>query len=95
MSHCYAFTVCVMSQWFISKYRTYISAKWYGFDDPQSGLEKYVWRAGTVLGGDNIVPATQLHLTQTAALINSSNFLLALPVNQKIYITVRAYNKAG
>jgi hypothetical protein len=79
----------------MSKYRTYISAKWYGFDDPQSGLEKYVWRAGTVQGGDDIVPAIQLHLTQTAALISSSNFLLSLPVNQKIYITVRAYNKAG
>ncbi|CAG2222618.1 unnamed protein product [Mytilus edulis] len=71
---------------------TYISAKWYGFDDPQSGLEKYVWMAGTTKGGTDIIPATVLHLTETAAIYNTS---LGLPLNQRIFVTVRAYNKVG
>ncbi|XP_071123054.1 uncharacterized protein [Mytilus edulis] len=71
---------------------TYISAKWYGFDDPQSGLEKYAWRAGTTKGGTDIIPATVLHLTETAAIYNTS---LGLPLNQRIFVTVRAYNKVG
>lgn len=73
-------------------YRTYISAKWYGFDDPQSGLQKYEWRAGTSIGGDDIVSPTELHLTEVLALNDLS---LTLPVNQKIYLTIRAYNRAG
>ncbi|XP_071123173.1 uncharacterized protein [Mytilus edulis] len=72
--------------------RTYISAKWYGFDDPQSGLQKYEWRAGTSIGGDDIVSPTELHLTEVLALNDLS---LTLPVNQKIYLTIRAYNRAG
>ena len=76
-------------------FRTYISAKWEAFDDPQSGLEKYSWRVGTTPGGDNIVSAIDLHLTEIAVLSNSSNYHLDLPVKQKIFITVRAYNKAG
>ncbi|XP_076113973.1 uncharacterized protein LOC143082259 [Mytilus galloprovincialis] len=71
---------------------TYISAKWYGFDDPQSGLEKYVWMAGTTKGGTDIIPETELHLTETAAFYNTS---LGLPLNQRIFVTVRAYNKVG
>ncbi|CAG2233138.1 unnamed protein product [Mytilus edulis] len=73
----------------------YISAKWYGFDDPQSGLKKYVWRAGTKPGYDDIVPPIQLHLTETAALLNSTNFNLDLPLNKRVYVTIRTYNKAG
>ena len=75
--------------------RTYIAAKWYGFHDPQCGLERYVWRAGTVPGGDDIVSPIELHLTDIAFLSNSTNYQLVLPVNKKIYISVRAYNKVG
>ncbi|CAC5386461.1 unnamed protein product [Mytilus coruscus] len=73
----------------------YISAKWYGFDDPQSGLQKYVWRAGTKPGYDDIVPPIELHLTETAALLNSTSYYLDLPLSKRIYVTVRAYNKLG
>ncbi|CAC5386466.1 unnamed protein product [Mytilus coruscus] len=73
----------------------YISAKWYGFDDPQSGLQKYVWRAGTKPGYDDIVPPIELHLTVSAALLNSTSYNLDLPLNKRIYVTVRAYNKLG
>ena len=73
-------------------FRSYISAKWYGFQDPQSGLEKFVWRAGTTKGGDNVMAATELHITEVAAVPNLSPLL---PVGTTIYITVRAYNRAG
>jgi hypothetical protein len=36
--------------------------------------------------------STELHLTELAALFDPG---MALPVNKKIYVTVRAYNKAG
>ena len=51
-----------------------------------------MWRAGTTKGGNDIVPETELHLTETTAVYDVS---LGLPVNQRIYVTVRAYNKAG
>jgi hypothetical protein len=72
--------------------RTFISAKWYGFEDPQSGLDRFVWRAGTTKGGNDIISETELHLTETVSL---SNTTLGLPVNKRIYVTIRAYNKAG
>ncbi|XP_063415906.1 uncharacterized protein LOC134697555 [Mytilus trossulus] len=75
--------------------KNFISAKWYGFDDAQSGLEKYEWRVGTKPGYDDIVPTIELHLTETAALLDSSSYNLSLPINTRMYITVRAYNKAG
>ncbi|CAG2234222.1 unnamed protein product [Mytilus edulis] len=75
--------------------KNYISAKWYGFDDAQSGLEKYEWRVGTKPGYSDIVPTIELHLTETAALLDSSSYNLSLPINTRMYITVRAYNKAG
>ncbi|XP_076085327.1 uncharacterized protein LOC143056126 [Mytilus galloprovincialis] len=73
----------------------YLSAKWYGFDDPQSGLQKYVWRAGLKPGYGDIVSPIELHLTETATLLNSTSYNLDLPVNKRIFVTVRAYNKAG
>ncbi|CAC5414424.1 unnamed protein product [Mytilus coruscus] len=72
--------------------RSYISAKWYGFQDPQSGIEKYVWRAGTTNDGDDVMAPVELHITQVAAVPNLSPLL---PVGKTIYITVRAYNRAG
>ncbi|XP_063399976.1 uncharacterized protein LOC134684607 [Mytilus trossulus] len=72
--------------------RSYISAKWYGFQDPQSGIEKYVWRAGTTKGGDDVMAPVELHITQVAAVPNLSPLL---PVEKTIYITVRVYNRAG
>ena len=73
-------------------FRTYISAKWFGFQDSQSGLEKYVWRAGITKGGDSVMKATELHITQVAVVPDLSP---VLPVGTSIYITVRAYNRAG
>jgi hypothetical protein len=72
--------------------RTFIGAKWYGFVDPQSGLDRYVWWAGNTVGGSEVLPPQEVHLTEVASAVNLS---AQLPVGQRIYVTVRAYNKAG
>ncbi|XP_076113981.1 uncharacterized protein LOC143082265 [Mytilus galloprovincialis] len=72
--------------------RRYLSARWYGFTDPQSGIEKFSWRAGTKPGQDDIVKST--HLPQTDLLVEP-DLPQKLPLGQRIYITIKAYNKAG
>ncbi|XP_060580924.1 uncharacterized protein LOC132737608 [Ruditapes philippinarum] len=77
--------------------RNYIGCKWYGFTDPQSGISHYVWRVGTVKGGDNILTATEVHKHELAFIFNlHSEYSIYLPSNgTRIYCTVRAYNLAG
>ncbi|XP_021356985.1 uncharacterized protein LOC110452658 [Mizuhopecten yessoensis] len=70
---------------------TYIGAKWYGFSDPQSELDHYEWWAGTDTGSDNVMAKQILHLSEVA----TNPTVPSLPIDQTIYITVRAYNKAG
>ncbi|KAK3103765.1 hypothetical protein FSP39_021725 [Pinctada imbricata] len=72
--------------------QTYIGAKWYGFVDPQSGMYKYQWRVGTTPGGDDLMAPVDIHLTQVAA---KPNLNISLPEGNRIYITVRGFNKAG
>nr|XP_034301655.1 uncharacterized protein LOC105322112 [Crassostrea gigas] len=72
--------------------RHFMGAKWYGFVDPQSGLDRYVWWAGTTKGGSEVLAPREIHLTEVATAVN---FTSELPLNKRIYITVRAYNKAG
>ncbi|WAR05117.1 hypothetical protein MAR_020486 [Mya arenaria] len=76
--------------------RTHVGCKWFGFSDPQSGLSHYVWRLGTLKGGDDIVSATNVHNHEIAYIIDvQSHSGSLLPVGRPIYCTVRAYNKAG
>ncbi|XP_078696304.1 uncharacterized protein LOC144924691 isoform X1 [Branchiostoma floridae x Branchiostoma belcheri] len=72
--------------------RTTFGAHWFGFHDPHSGLSHYEWRAGTTPGGDDIYSTARLHLTE---LVHISQLDPPLPHNQTVYVTVRAYNKAG
>ncbi|XP_078616241.1 uncharacterized protein LOC144884661 [Branchiostoma floridae x Branchiostoma japonicum] len=72
--------------------RTVLGAHWFGFHDPHSGLSHYEWRAGTTPGGDDLYGTTRLHLTE---LVHISQLDPPLPINRTVYITVRAYNKAG
>ncbi|KAI8487523.1 hypothetical protein Bbelb_347570 [Branchiostoma belcheri] len=72
--------------------RTTLGAHWFGFHDPHSGLSHYEWRAGTTPGGDDIYSTARLHLTE---LVHISQLDPPLPLNQTVYVTVRAYNKAG
>ncbi|XP_056015772.1 uncharacterized protein LOC125675332 [Ostrea edulis] len=72
--------------------RNWIGARWYGFTDPQSGISHYVWWAGTTPGGKEILPEETVHLFEEAS---AYNFSQELPVSKRIYVTVRAYNKAG
>jgi hypothetical protein len=72
--------------------RNWIGARWYGFSDPQSGMSHYMWWAGTIPGGNDILPKENIFLFEEAS---AYNFTGMLPVSKRIYITVRAYNKAG
>ncbi|KAK3589056.1 hypothetical protein CHS0354_008706 [Potamilus streckersoni] len=74
--------------------RSFLAATWFGFWDSQSGLSHYVWRAGTTKGTDDILQPTNLHLSDMASIPSLPDTKL-LPVGKKIYITIRAYNKAG
>ncbi|XP_052082402.1 uncharacterized protein LOC127720030 [Mytilus californianus] len=74
--------------------RSYVAATWRGFNDPQSGLNKYSIRVGSLMGGDDIISKSELPLTDIAVFSNTS-ITDEIPTNIRIYITVRAYNKAG
>ncbi|KAJ8299760.1 hypothetical protein KUTeg_023820 [Tegillarca granosa] len=71
--------------------RSYLGAKWHGFIDPESGIQLITWRAGTVPGGDDIISSTLNYHTEIAVIPRG----ISLPVQKRIYITVRAYNGAG
>lgn len=49
-----------------------MGAKWYGFVDPQSGLDRYVWWAGTTKGGSEVLAPREIHLTEVATAVNLS-----------------------
>ncbi|XP_052082956.1 uncharacterized protein LOC127720416 [Mytilus californianus] len=70
----------------------YVAATWQGFNDPQSGLDKYSVRIGTNAGGNDIVSDRDVPLTDIIVFPNTST---EIPTETRIYITVRAYNKAG
>ncbi|XP_063408929.1 uncharacterized protein LOC134692410 [Mytilus trossulus] len=72
--------------------RSYVAATWHGFNDPQSGLDKYSIRVGTSIGGKDIILQTELPLTDIVVFPNVTE---PIPTNTRIYVTVRAYNKAG
>ncbi|XP_078322971.1 uncharacterized protein LOC111122905 [Crassostrea virginica] len=72
--------------------RNFIDVRWFGFNDPQSGLAYYVWWAGTSPGGKEIMSERKIHVTETATALNLTP---VMPVGQRIYITVRAVNRAG
>lgn len=72
--------------------RNFIDVRWFGFNDPQSGLAYYVWWAGTSPGGRDVMLEQKIHVTETATALNLTPLM---PVGERIYVTVRAVNKAG
>ncbi|XP_061176006.1 uncharacterized protein LOC133184957 [Saccostrea echinata] len=72
--------------------KNWIGAKWHGFTDPQCGISHYVWWAGTTPGGNDILLEKEVDLVEEATAYNLSQ---ELPLSKRIYVTVRAYNKAG
>jgi predicted GH43/DUF377 family glycosyl hydrolase len=69
---------------------TMITANWFGFSDPESGISGYEWAIGTTPGGTDIQGWTSVGLATSAT--NSS---LSLTAGQTCYVTVRATNGAG
>ena len=76
----------------IIDYRNYMSARWYGFTDPQSRLDYFTWRAGTRPGMADIVRSSHLPLTD---ILVEPDLNLQLPIGKRVYVTIKAYNKAG
>ncbi|KAI8509825.1 hypothetical protein Bbelb_122530 [Branchiostoma belcheri] len=72
--------------------RTAIRAHWYNFHDPHTGLSHYEWRVGTSPGAEDILPSTRLHLTEQGVV---SGLDPPLPLGVMLFVTVRAYNRAG
>lgn len=72
--------------------RNFIDARWFGFNDPQSGLAYYVWWAGTYPGGKDVMLEQKIHVRETATALNLTPLM---PVGDRIYVTVRAVNRAG
>ncbi|XP_078621331.1 uncharacterized protein LOC144887808 [Branchiostoma floridae x Branchiostoma japonicum] len=68
-----------------------LRASWFGFHDAHSHLSHYEWRAGTTPGGSDILSPSDLHLAETALVTMAT----PMPADTKIYVTVKAYNKAG
>ena len=80
-----------------SRHRDFIGCKWYGFNDPQSGISHYVWRVGTRKGSDDIIPATEVFTHEQAFIFDIySEYGFYLPTNgTRMFCTIRAYNQAG
>ncbi|KAK3581570.1 hypothetical protein CHS0354_031918 [Potamilus streckersoni] len=74
----------------------YLAAEWFGYSDPQSGLDRYTYRVGTSPGGSDIIPETNLHLAEEVIITDVQRRNVSkLPLQTLIYTTVRVYNKAG
>ncbi|XP_033124572.1 uncharacterized protein LOC117122905, partial [Anneissia japonica] len=71
--------------------RRILEAHWWGFNDPHSGLSHFEWWAGTAPGGSDIMGIRKHHLSETVFTTLNTD----LPLHTRIYVTVRAYNKAG
>ncbi|XP_078574183.1 uncharacterized protein LOC144860694 [Branchiostoma floridae x Branchiostoma japonicum] len=72
--------------------RTTIRAHWFNFHDPHTGISHYEWKVGTGVGTGDILPFRRLHLTEQAF---ASGLDPPLPLGVPLFVTVRAYNKAG
>ena len=72
--------------------RNFIGAQWRGFTDLGSGLAKFSWRAGTTQGGNDVIAEADVGMTFSAF---SSSLSADLPVGQRIYVTVKAFDAAG
>ncbi|CAG2198380.1 unnamed protein product [Mytilus edulis] len=72
--------------------RNYLSAKWFGFADAQSEIKYYVIRAGSSPGSADVYPPKMLTLSDLVLL---TDLPVLLPFGRRIYLTIRAYNKAG
>ena len=72
--------------------RDFLGAQWRGFSDLGSGLTGFTWRAGTTVGGSDVMPERDVGLVFYAF---TKDLPSSLPVGQTIYITVKATDAAG
>ena len=70
---------------------TYIFANWDAFHDLESDVIKYTWCAGTQKGLCDVVMETSVGDRTSVG----QQITPPLPAGIKIFVTVRAFNKAG
>ena len=69
----------------------FISANWNEFEDPESGIVKYTWCAGTKQGSCDVIPETGVGDSTTAG----QQVFPALTAGTVVFVTVKAHNGAG
>ena len=86
----FSFSTNLQSDMFFFICRNMISAKWVGFQDPHSGIERFDWCIGTDIEKCNIQ-------SYTNSLLSNSITFTGTTLNENVdyFVTVRAINKAG
>ena len=75
----------------VTVFDSYVSANWDEFDDPESGVLKYVICAGTVKGSCDILPL----ITVNSGLAVKLQVKPTISSGTVVYSTLRVYNQAG
>ena len=75
----------------VTLYDSYVSANWNEFNDPESGILKYVICAGTMQGSCDILPMTTVNSGLTVRL----QVKPSVSSGTVVYSTLRVYNQAG
>ena len=70
--------------------RNSITARWVGFQDPQSGLEYFEWCLGTIKGTCDLLAMENVQLS--TSILKAG---LGLPLIIEMFVTVRATNRNG
>ncbi|XP_067670383.1 uncharacterized protein [Haliotis asinina] len=67
-----------------------VTARWFGFEDPESGINHFDWCVGTTVGKCDVLPSTSNLLSDSVLKTG-----LKLPSGHPLYVTVNATNHAG
>ncbi|XP_046356064.2 uncharacterized protein LOC124134978 [Haliotis rufescens] len=75
------------------KYNGHVStltARWFGFEDPETGINHFAWCVGTSTGKCDVLPSINNLLSDSVLKTG-----LKLPSGHPLYVTVNATNQAG
>ncbi|XP_046569942.1 uncharacterized protein LOC124278267 [Haliotis rubra] len=67
-----------------------LTARWFGFEDPETGINHFDWCVGTTAGICDVLPSTNNLLSDSVLKTG-----LKLPSGHPLYVTVNATNPAG
>ena len=88
---CVQSVVLVCSVCGIGVFSSRVTAHMYNTEDSESSLSHIEWRIGTATGAHDIMPARRVEICRhmTVKVTNP------LPLDKRIYSTVKVFNKAG